>query len=66
MSTTTKRAGKKESPKSRSKDGNSPSPTQLDRKALVKSLRGSLSWVAYSVDQYLQEKYDETERESRS
>ena len=37
-----------------------------ERKALVKSLRGSLSWVDYSVDQYIAEKRAEAERESRS
>ncbi len=43
-----------------------PRAVQSDRKALVKSLRGSLSWVDYSVDRYLEEKYAETERENRS
>lgn len=37
-----------------------------NRKELVKSLRGSLAWVDYSVDQYLAEKYAEIERENRS
>ncbi len=37
----------------------------IDRKELVKSLRGSLAWIEYSVDQYLAEKYADTERENR-
>ena len=37
-----------------------------ERKALVRSLRGSLSWVDYSVDQFIAEKRAEVEQENRS
>ena len=37
-----------------------------EHKALVKSIRGSLAGINYSVEEYLAEKYAETDRENRS
>ncbi len=35
-----------------------------EKKALIDSLCGSLSWVDYSVDEYLREKREEIRREN--
>jgi len=40
--------------------------SQKERDALVKAGRGSLSWVKYSVDEFIAEKRAEVERENRS
>lgn len=45
--------------------GNRSSSFADSRKSLVRSLRGSLSWVDYSVEQYLAEKHADAERENR-
>lgn len=66
MTTTVKRGKSKTvKPKSKSSDDIA-AKLQRERKALIKSLRGSLSWIDYSVDQYLREKWEETDRENRS
>lgn len=48
-------AEKKAKPKSNS---------QAEKRALIDSLCGSLSWVDYSVDEYLREKREEVKREN--
>jgi hypothetical protein len=40
--------------------------SQKERDALVKAGRGSLSWIKYSVDEFIAEKRAEAERENRS
>lgn len=37
---------------------------QAEKRALIDSLCGSLSWVDYSVDEYLWEKREEVKREN--
>ncbi len=55
----------KEKNRNRGQKDNLEQNYSANRKALVKSLRGSLAWIDYSVDQYLAEKYAEIERENR-
>lgn len=58
MTTATKR---KKAPKPK----NAAKPTADARqKALVKSLRGSMSWLNITVDEYLREKHAETDAEN--
>lgn len=40
------------------------STPKADFKALVSSLRGSMSWLDITVDEYLREKYAETDAEN--
>lgn len=54
-SAATRKAGKKAKPRT---------DAQTEKKALIDSLCGSLSWVDYSVDEYLREKREEVEREN--
>lgn len=66
MTTTAKRAKRAAKPSVPRSRGNAKADDLAKRKALVKSLRGSLSWVDYSVEQYLREKYAEVERENQA